>query len=91
MTDPTTPSPARTAVVTGGARGIGAAVARRLAADGLAVAVLDLDEGSCAAVVEEITAAGGGPSPSERMSRRSPPSRLPWPVSRRSSAPRRCS
>jgi 3-oxoacyl-[acyl-carrier protein] reductase len=49
----------RVAVVTGGARGIGAGVARRLAADGLAVAVLDLKEGDCAATVDAITAAGG--------------------------------
>ena len=49
----------RVAIVTGGARGIGAAVAKRLAADGLAVAVIDLKEGDCGATVDAIKAAGG--------------------------------
>ncbi len=49
----------RVAVVTGAARGIGAATAVRLAAEGRAVAVLDLDEAACKDTVEKITAAGG--------------------------------
>jgi 3-oxoacyl-[acyl-carrier protein] reductase len=50
---------ARVAVVTGAARGIGAATAVRLAAEGRAVAVLDLDEAACKDTVEKITSAGG--------------------------------
>jgi 3-oxoacyl-[acyl-carrier protein] reductase len=49
----------RVAIVTGGARGIGAATARRRAADGMAVGVLDLDAGACGGTVDAITAAGG--------------------------------
>jgi 3-oxoacyl-[acyl-carrier protein] reductase len=49
----------RVAIVTGGARGIGAATAQRLAKDGFAVAVLDLDEASAKSTVDAIEAAGG--------------------------------
>jgi len=49
----------RVAIVTGAARGIGAATALRLARDGLAVGVLDLTEESAKATTEAIVAAGG--------------------------------
>lgn len=49
----------RNAIVTGAARGIGAAVARAYAREGAGVAVVDLDEAAARAVAEEIVAAGG--------------------------------
>ncbi|MDI6097845.1 3-oxoacyl-ACP reductase FabG [Actinoplanes sp. NEAU-A12] len=49
----------RVAVVTGAARGIGAAIARKLAAGGMAVAVVDLDEKTGAETVDAIVSAGG--------------------------------
>ena len=49
----------KTAIVTGSGRGIGAAVAKRLADDGLAVAVLDITEEAAADTAKAITDAGG--------------------------------
>ncbi|MEH1168738.1 3-oxoacyl-ACP reductase FabG [Micromonospora sp. CPCC 205539] len=49
----------RVAIVTGAARGIGAATARRLAADGMAVAVVDIDEAATKETVDAIAGAGG--------------------------------
>jgi 3-oxoacyl-[acyl-carrier protein] reductase len=49
----------RVALVTGGAQGIGAEVAKRLAAGGASVGVLDLQQDAAQAVADEITAAGG--------------------------------
>ncbi len=54
-----TTATSRVAIVTGAARGIGAATALRLAADGLAVGVLDLDEAGAKGTAEQVTAAGG--------------------------------
>jgi 2-hydroxycyclohexanecarboxyl-CoA dehydrogenase len=48
----------RTVLVTGGANGIGAAIARRLAEEGCAVGILDLDAAAGEKLAGEITAAG---------------------------------
>jgi 3-oxoacyl-[acyl-carrier protein] reductase len=49
----------RVAIITGAARGIGAATAVQFASEGASVAVLDLDEQACAEVVDRIKASGG--------------------------------
>jgi 2-hydroxycyclohexanecarboxyl-CoA dehydrogenase len=50
---------ARPAIVTGGGSGMGRAIAHRLARDGFAVAVLDVDAASADLVATEVTDAGG--------------------------------
>jgi 3-oxoacyl-[acyl-carrier protein] reductase len=49
----------RVALVTGGGRGIGAASVRRLADEGAAVVIVDLDEGPAADVAAEVEKGGG--------------------------------
>jgi 3-oxoacyl-[acyl-carrier protein] reductase len=56
---PDNPTGSRVAIVTGAARGIGAATALRLAQDGLAVAVLDLAESAAKTTADAIAATGG--------------------------------
>jgi 3-oxoacyl-[acyl-carrier protein] reductase len=49
----------RVALVTGGSRGIGAAIVHRLAADGLHVVVMARDAGRMGQIVSQVAAAGG--------------------------------
>ncbi len=60
MSTPTLPAAARVALVTGGARGIGAAIVRRLAEDGFAISINYSSSATAADLLaEEINAAGG--------------------------------
>ena len=49
----------KTAIVTGAGRSIGRAIALRLAREGAAVSVTDIDEASAESVAGEIQSAGG--------------------------------
>ena len=59
MTASPRPFAGKGAIVTGGAAGIGAAIARQLAQEGACVLIADVDGGAAAALVAELVGAGG--------------------------------
>lgn len=59
----------KVAIVTGAGRGIGRAVAMKLAAHGALIVINDLDEEPANEVSDAIRAAGEGPSPASAASR----------------------
>ena len=81
----------RVAIVTGAARGIGAATAERLARDGFAVGVLDLDEAPARPWPGGSATPVAAPSGSGSTSRPPRRSRRAWPGSPTSWARRSCS
>jgi NAD(P)-dependent dehydrogenase (short-subunit alcohol dehydrogenase family) len=56
-------APQRVALITGAAKGIGAAIAGQLASSGMHVLIGDIDEAQAAATADALTAAGGTASP----------------------------
>jgi NAD(P)-dependent dehydrogenase (short-subunit alcohol dehydrogenase family) len=64
----------KTFIIAGGATGIGAGTAKRLATEGASVAVGDINIAEAKATVETITATGAVPSPSSSTSPMTTPS-----------------
>jgi NAD(P)-dependent dehydrogenase (short-subunit alcohol dehydrogenase family) len=67
----------RRIVVTGGARGIGAAMAEAMAKEGASLVIADLNGEAAAKTASALEALGGGRSASRSMSGAGPPS-SPW-------------